>query len=162
MKLCFITLGGLVVIALVAAGCGGGGDAGGGERQTNSKTLTKAEFVRRADKICEQVDETQKAAFRNYFAKHPEAVESESLNRELVSVIGLPPLRTEVSQLDALPAPSGDEKEVQAIIFGLEEAVNKSEEEPDLLVNLKNGAGPFTAVGKLAREYGFKACALPL
>jgi hypothetical protein len=162
MKLPIRVLFALAALALVVAGCGGDQDEGGSEGSANGEVLTKAEFIKRADEICEQVDETQKAAFRNYTAKHPDAIESQSVNEELVSTIGLPPLDAEARQLDALPVPEGDEPEVQAIVEGLEEAVRKVERNPALLVNLKEGAGPFEAAGKLAGEYGLKACSLPL
>lgn len=149
-----------MLIALAVTGCGGSSDSG--TQVSVEETPSKAEFIQRADRICEEVDETQKAAFRNYIARHPNTIENQSVNEELVTTIGLPPLGAEVRQLDALPVPAGDEKQIQAIIEELDKVVEEAEKNPDLLVNLGNSAGPFATAGKLAREYGLKACAFPL
>jgi hypothetical protein len=163
MKSRFTVLGALVGIALVVTACGVSGDDSSSRASGDSSgTPTKAEFIKRADQICEQVDDTQKAALRSFFANHPNLAETQSVNEELVQVIGVPPLQAEARQWDALPVPAGDEEEIQAIMDGMKEAVEKAEDDPSVLANLKTGAGPFAVVGKLAREYGFKACALPL
>lgn len=146
---------------LVAAGCGGSGDDTASSAAPKA-ALTKAEFIKRADKICEQVDEIQKKAYRNFLSDYPDAEVGQALREDLVLEVGLPPIRSQVKLLDELPVPQGDEKEIKAIVEGMEEAVETAEEVPNLLVNLQSGAGPFTKVGKLAREYGFKACSLPL
>lgn len=154
VKLRLPILGTLLGIALIVGGCGGGDDA-------NTEALTKAKFIQRADRICERTDEVQKDALRSYFAKRPDAVVNRALNEKAVVAVGLPPLRTEAAELDALPVPDGDEAEIEAIVDGLEKAIDESEDDPGPLVN-SNSAGPFTAVGKLASKYGLKACAFPL
>lgn len=148
-------VGGLLLIAAVAGGCGGSGDS------ATAETLTKAEFIKRADAICKRADAVQNKELRSYFAKRSDGNPSRTLNEEAIVKVGLPPLRDEASELDALPAPEGDEEEIQAIVEGIEEAIEKSEKEPGALVS-SNSAGPFTAVGKLASEYGLKVCAFPL
>jgi hypothetical protein len=79
---------------------------------------------------------------------------------KLVLEAALPPVKAEARELGDLPAPSRDEREIEAIITGLEEAVKKGESEPAVMIT--KGPGPFAKLEKLAREYGFKACALPL
>ena len=147
----------LVGIALIAVGCGGSGDDTG-----NTPTLTKAEFIARADRICARTDQEQREALRDFFKERPNAAVNQALNEKVVLEVGLPAIQAETEELDALPMPEGDEEDIQAIIDGLEEAIEKGEDDPGSLVTLKSGAGPFTAVGKLAGEYGFKVCSLPL
>ena len=149
--------GALVGFALLAGGCGGGV----AERSTSSQGLTKAAFIKRADQICERTDKVQNAALQSYIAKQSGGTPNETVNEAAVLVAGLPPIRTEARKIHALLVPAGDEDEIQAIVDGIEEAIKKGEKDPGSLVNSKS-AGPFDAVGKLARDYGFKACALPL
>lgn len=147
---------GLALLALTAvvslAGCGGEGGS--------ADTLTRAQFIAQADRICEQTDKTQTAAIKDFFAESDKTATGQELNEEAVLVAGLPPIRREAKDLAELPAPQGDEEKIEAIVQGIEEAVNAGEEDPGSLV--RGSAGPFAAVGKMAREYGFKACAFPL
>jgi len=158
-----IVLGALLCLAVFVSGCGG---SGGSDTSTDTsskasaKVLTKAAFIKRADQICERTDKVQKAALQGYFAKQPGAA-SQAVSEEAVVAVGLPPIRTEVEEIDALPVPAGDEGRIQAIVDGIEAAIGRGEKDPGSLVNSQS-AGPFDAVGKLARAYGFQACAFPL
>jgi hypothetical protein len=147
----------LMGVVLLAAGCGRSGD----DTSTSTQVLTKEAFIQRADEICERIDEVQRKRMTTYLAKQSKAALSRTVSERAVVAAGLPPLWTEVAEMDALPAPEGDEEEIQAIIEGIEEAIRKGEADPGSLVNSKS-AGPFDDVAKLAREYGFKACAFPL
>ena len=155
MKPGAVILSVIASLALAMMGCGGGGDGSSGE------TLTKAEFIVRADRICFLTDRAQGKAFRAFFAERPGANKDQGLNERAVIVAGLPPIRAEAEELDALPAPEGDEDKIQAIVDGIEEAIEVVEEDPGPLVNAKD-AGPFTEVDKLTGAYGFKACAFVL
>jgi hypothetical protein len=141
--------------ALLPLGCGSGASS-----TQESSAPTKAAFVKQADRICEQTDKTQKAVFNEYFKKHPNAAVSKAVNEEVVS-LSLPAVRAEAKQLQALPAPAGDETEVNAFVKAVEEAVEKGEADPGSMVN-ETAQGPFGEAKKLGQEYGFKACAFPL
>jgi hypothetical protein len=146
----------LLALALLAAGCGGGGGTA-----TATAPLSKAQFIKRGDAICEKTDKTQNSAIRKYTAKHPKGASTKAGQDELITSIGLPPIQQEAEELGALGAPRGDEGKVEAIVNGIEEAVGKAEEEPES-TNKAGAANPFTGVDKLAGEYGFKACAFAL
>jgi hypothetical protein len=145
----------LALLASAAGGCGGGSDP------VSEEPLTKAQFIKRAEAICSGTDKTQKAALRVFFQKHPNATASKAVEEEVVVVVGLPPVRAEIKELAALPAPKGDEEKIQAFIEAIEQAVEKGEADPSTMIR-GEGKGPFAAAGKLARGYGFKACTLPL
>ncbi len=151
----------LIVFALLlplAGGCGGS-DADGSEE--GSAEPTKQEFIEEADALCEQTDQTQKEAQGAFLKKYPDADSSTPWEEKFVAEVGLPPVQDLAEELDELAVPSGDEKDIQVIIDGMEEAVDKGLAEPSTLLE-KNSAGPFTEVFKLAKEYGFDACATPL
>lgn len=155
MKCLAKTLSVFIAIALVVTGCGGGDDG-------SAEAPTKAEFVARADRICERTDQAQREAVKDYFKARPNVAVNQAANEKVVLAVGLPAIKKETEELDALSVPEGDEDEVEAIIDGLEEAIEEGEEDPGGLVSLKAGLGPFAEVGKLADEYGFKACRFPI
>jgi hypothetical protein len=144
---------------LLAAGCGGSDSASSNGSTaatvTTNSDLTKAELIKQGDAICEKTDKVQESGLKAYTKENPKAQSNEAEQSKMVIAVGLPPIQTEVEELAALGAPSGDEDEVTAIVEGIEEAVEKGEDDPGSLLGAKN---PFTAVGKLAAAYGFKAC----
>lgn len=72
--------------------------------------------------------------------------------------MGLPPIQATAEELGELGAPEGDEEQIAAIIEGMEETVEASEEEPmSVIEGTGSGSGgPFDEVNKLAAKYGFK------
>lgn len=146
----------LAAIAAVAslAGCGSGGDG------TASAPLTKAEFIKQGDAICEKADGKQKVELQAYLKEHPAARSSQAGQEKMILEVGAPPIQSEAEELAALEPPADDQDEIGAIVEAIEEAVSKVKEDPS---NLTTGAkGPFAKADKLARAYGFKACAQAL
>jgi hypothetical protein len=81
--------------------------------------------------------------------------------KEDVATLSLPPIRTEADQLEALPAPRDHAAEIEAFIDAVKKGVEEGQGDPGALVS-EGSSGPFAEAKKLGREYGFKACALPL
>jgi hypothetical protein len=149
------------VIALVVSGCGGGSGSSSTSPAvttpvTTASGMTQAEYVKRGDAICDKSDKAQNASLKAMAKKDPKAESTAAGRVKLVVTAGLPPIKIEAQELAALGAPSGDEAEVQAIVDGLNEAIEKSEQNPASVLN--SSANPFTQVDKLAQEYGFKIC----
>jgi len=145
-----------LAIASLAVGCGGGGS-----------TLSKAEFIKQADAICEKADETELGEIGAYFRNHPK--ESKNVRPgapppALVQTVAVPSLLKETDDLEALGAPKGDEETIEAFISGIKAAIKEVEKDPESIEeDLPNGQGKnpsyaFREVNKLAREYGFKQC----
>lgn len=142
-KLIFAVIFSSLALALVAAGCGGSGASG------SAATLTKAEFIRKADAQCDKGNQEQSAAVRAY--------ESPTANEEeLVTKVMLPHIQANAERLGEMEAPSGDKGKVNAVVKGVERAVGKAREDPASL--LKGTSDPFAKASKLAAEYGFKVC----
>jgi hypothetical protein len=143
-----------MVLALVAVGCSSDTSA------TTDHAPTRAAFIKRADAVCERTDGEQKKGQIAFSEEHPKN-STKPLEEEAVLTVGLPPVLEEAEELGELTPPQGDEARVEAIVKGLEEAVKKAEAKPSVLLR-EGSSGPFAEVFKLAREYGFKACATPL
>lgn len=152
-----------VAVIVLISGCGGSSSGSGSSDsgKDEASAPTKAEFLRSAEAICVQTDKVQDSELEDFRNKYPEADSSAEWNEKAVAAAGLPPVLDEAERLDGLTPPSGDEKEIEAIVVGLEEAVQEGMADPGTMLK-KDSAGPFTGVVGLARGYGFKACARPL
>jgi len=142
-------------VAAFAAGCGGGGDS---TATDESVALTKAEFIKQGDAICEQgndqlEDEADEFAEDNDVdTSNPTEEQQEEV---IVTVVG-PALQSQADELSGLGAPEGEEDKVTAIVEALEAGAQELEDDPGSL--LESGAEPLEEANKLATEFGFKTC----
>jgi hypothetical protein len=144
-------LGALALAATAFSGCGGGTDE-------TVVVLSKAEYVKRSDLICQKgrdnrdaaVDEATKGLSKN--SGFPEGKELE----ELVDGT-MPVLRTMAEELEAIAPPEGDEDLVAPVAAGFLEYADFAEENPEEAVEK---AGPMLEEARqAARAYGMKICA---
>jgi len=136
---------------MVTAGCGGG---------SSSHSLTKAEFLRKGDALCKKINDGRSAAIQIAFAKarkQGRLPAAKKVTEEIYVSALLAPLEQEADELSELGVPKGEEDEENAIVEGLEKAIEKSKKNPDRA--FRPNADPFSKVAKRAKEYGFEVCA---
>jgi hypothetical protein len=140
----------LIAIALIVAGCGGGGS------DSSTAALTKAEYLKQANAICKKGQQEREAAV-NELAEEvkPGADVGELPKAGLVKAI-IDPLGNMVDELAALPAPEGDEEQVEEIVEAYEKPVEEIEEEE----NAAFQGGLFQEADKKALKYGIEDCSL--
>jgi hypothetical protein len=145
---------GSLAIALIVAGCGGSGD---GEVSTSS--LSKAEFIKKADAACTRGNKRVEADFATFIKKthfqlseNPTKAEVDSLLHTVV----IPAVEREVAEIRALGAPSGDEERIEAILVAVEEGIETAEKNPKIA--LENTSIAFGIAQRLAKEYGLQVC----
>jgi hypothetical protein len=149
LKRILIFLAPAILIASLLVGCGGG-DA----------TLSRAEFIKKADAICKKTDKAQVGEAVGYQKAHTKelaTVSREAGLKKLILAILLPSVSKEAKEIEALGAPSGGEKTVQEFISAMEQGVKQAEKEPTSVEDLAKG--PFSKADTLAREYGLQECA---
>ncbi len=138
-------------LALLATGCGGGDD---------DDTVTKAEFIKRADKICQKVDGTQVGEFQAYTQKRLATLNRLSFNEreeKLAAAVYVPSMKEEIKELEALEVPPGEEQKVDEVFAEMNAALKVFAKDPTSY--LEGGpSDPFNKTAKLAREYGFISC----
>jgi hypothetical protein len=135
---------------VLIAGCG-----------SSDATLSKSEFIAKADAACKKADKTQAgeaAAYQRVHAKEFASLSEEERIEKLIDVVLLPSIKREAEGIEALPPPSDDEQKVQGIVKGIEKAIKEAEKDPGSVETSTGSGGPFHDVDKLAREYGFKEC----
>jgi hypothetical protein len=156
----------LLVAALAAvvsvAGCGSS-DSSGVTVQTGS--LSKAEFVKKADAICEAARTALVAKFFNFLKTHQAAASGQNaqskaaLLGEAVDSAVTPNVEKEIDQISTLGAPGDYASEVASFLDVLQEQLEKLQEDPN---QLAISATPFKQAGSAAGKAGMSGCAQSL
>lgn len=176
------TMLGFMVASLVvaAAGCGGSdvsgstGGASGEPTPTASSSpaavnaiapssLSKAEFVKRANGICGRRRGDWRRGFK-YFVQERQPGGGRTRGEavvEAVKVIEAPTVRIQTEEIRDLGAPPGGRKQVEELVLAFEGA----EEAALRLSSMKGKAAVdrlYIWAGQLAKRYGLDECASPL
>lgn len=140
-------------LALALAGCGDDGD---------SETLTKAQFVKRADAICQKAEDKQVAGVEKFQSENSgsQAPRGRAAEEQLVVAVGIPPLSAEADELKELPLPETGVEQAEAVVDAIGKAVKAIEEEPTRLLGA-GGKNYFEEAEELARKYGLEVCGSP-
>jgi len=149
-----------LVAGLVLAGCGGGSSSSttgaSGTSGAQGAALSKSEFVAKGNAICAQGNQEIQAAGQKAFPKGQQPTQADEENFATDTVI--PSIQEQIDGIDALPAPSGDEDQVQAIVDAAQSALDKAKQDPSLLTGQAQGGDPFAQANKLADAYGLTKC----
>jgi hypothetical protein len=139
-----------LVAALAVAGCGGG------DSTTATTELSKSEFLAQGNSICKRGDRDIDRAAKKVFTEGEPP--SKAKQEKFVTDSVIPNIADEIRAIDALPAPSGDEEQVQAIVDAAQGALDKVKKDPSLLTDEGQASDPFTRANKLADDYGLTKC----
>lgn len=141
----------------IAAGCGGGDDS----TTATGAPLSKDAFLAQANAICKKGNQSINQAGQQFFKglglKQGEQPTSEQI-QQFATDTAIPNIQAQITGIEALPAPSGDEDQVTAITDSAQEAVDKLKADPSLLSD-NTATDPFADVDKLAKQYGLNECA---
>lgn len=146
---------GLATVVAVA-GCGGSG--GSSAADTTTATISKAEFIKKADAICTNGQKRSQSEFTafaeenpNPKAKEPTAAEWSEIGTQIL----VPALRRQLDEIRQLGSPAKDEAQIEEFLDQTEEAIEKLEEEPE---TAKSPAKLLADAHKTIKGYGFKVC----
>ena len=145
-----IVIRSLAGLALVAALLGINA-CGSGESDTSTTVLTKSQFVKQGNAVCEH-------GLKEVVAATPSAKQVEGMDKgELEEMIrGLvPPFETMIDELQELPAPEADQAKIAKILVSFEEALDIMDSEPDRSLA---GEYVFTKATEPASKYGLVEC----
>jgi hypothetical protein len=138
-----LTLTAVLTLGVIAAGCGDSGD------DSSTSNITKAEFIAKADAICKQGNqEIESAAKQQFGGGRPSGPEVSQFITEQV----IPNTQSQVDQIRALGAPSGDEDQINKMLDTVEADVEKAKAAGDI------NDQTFAEGNALARQYGLKVC----
>lgn len=141
----------LGVLAMVAlSGCGTGESA--------PMPLARAQFIKRADEICERADQRFQELFDDYLHENGIGLPPERTLAQwsgIVENVLAPTIEGEVERIRALGAPRGDSKRIEAILDAVEEGLGKVRENPTVEADTE---AQFAKSKRLADAYGLTVC----
>jgi hypothetical protein len=130
---------------LVAAGCGGSDD----NSTTTAASLTKPEWIAKADSICKQgSQEINQAASQQFGNQKPTEAQVQQFAKDNL----VPQIQSEVDSIRALGAPSGDEDQVNKLLDTVQADIDKAK----AAATIENSS--FADGNALANQYGLKVC----
>lgn len=160
MLLVLVLVGAAGTLTLLAAGCGSSGDS-------EERTLTKKQFVRLTEGFCNREFRAEERDMEAFADEHGllfgggEPWEQEVFNEAVVFDY----VRDKIAYFKSLPAPEGDEREVQGMIRSFEDGLEKSEEVPAALAEPRPGKkplpNPFEESYRTTSQYGPWLCGQP-
>jgi ABC-type lipoprotein release transport system permease subunit len=144
MRIPVLLLGSVLAVGLIGAGCGGGDDD-----SDTTTSLTKADWIAKADAICQQGNqEINQAAEQQFGNQKPTA----AAVQQFATGTALPNTQTQVDKIRALGAPSGDEDQVNEILNTVQADIDKAKSAGDI------EDSTFADGNALAKQYGLKVC----
>jgi hypothetical protein len=143
-----------LIAAAALAGCGGEEETTTGFSEP--PPLTKAEFLREADRICFATEAQIEAAADDLAAGGDDPPPAEV--RRVVEDFVVPRLRTEVDTIRLLDSPPADEARIERILEATERGADALEADP--LRVLDGIPPPLREAERLARAYGSEQCGL--
>jgi hypothetical protein len=155
----FLLAAALSAALLFATGCG---SSGSDEVTVQAGSLSKAEFIRKADEICKAARTEFLAKFTGLVKAHQSVAngddvqKKEELIAELVDTILTPNIEGQVVKISKLGAPSGYAPEATTFLNALQERLDKAKEDP---AGISATSFPFKKAEDTARRVGMYGCA---
>jgi hypothetical protein len=144
-----------LIIAGTTAGCGGGDSDSSAEKPAS---ISKAEFVARANAICSKGEKKQETEFDAYVRKHnlEERRPTDAQQAEMVEDIFAPNVQGQIDAVSALGAPKGEEQQVSSALQISQETLDRVKADPGLFFGNED---LFAAAGKQLHALGLVQCA---
>ncbi|HEX7244820.1 MAG TPA: hypothetical protein VF245_04550 [Solirubrobacterales bacterium] len=146
-------LAGVLAAAVVMVGCGGGDS----DTAVAESSISKPEYVKKAEAICKEGSEELEADFAAFVRQVGNAKPSDALYTKLFEEVVEPNLSAELEALRELDAPEGDAGKVEEVLAAREESIAVAEGEPKAII--QDTEKVFGNSSKTAKAYGLKACA---
>ncbi len=135
-----------LIVGLVV-GCGGSNST-----TTSTAALSKSAYLAKANAICNAGNEKQQAG-QKALGKNP----SQAQLMTYVTGTQVPNIQSQIDQIKALGAPSGDQAVVNKYLATAQADLNRVKSDPSLIYSGKSD--PFADFAAIAHPYGLTACA---
>lgn len=159
----------LALGAVLLGGCGADGGNTLAKRETagavavETGSLSKAQFVNRADAICDEGKNRLDKAFASYGQREvltpssSDAEKAEWAEKLLSNVLG-PEWEGEIEEIGSLGAPTPDQSEIASFLAKFQRNLHQLEAHPVSFFE----QSPFSETTQAARAYGLDGCAKSL
>ncbi len=150
---------GAVGLVLLSAGCSdeeSSGESAGNEIVVEVGSLTKSQFLKRANAICQETQTNMRNRFFAYLRDAEVTLQNQDAQLDKVmQTIIVPSYEQQIDQIRSLGAPSGDEDEISAFLNAEQKGVEKGEERPAKFIQ---DSLLLSKATKLAVAYGLDKC----
>lgn len=137
------------LLMLLGVGCGGG------DAEPAVDPLTKPQFMKQANAICEKELREKDEAVQQAFSKAAKAGQpSQRALEGIVSRVVLPSFEKTTNELAELTPPAKEADTVEGILRKFKEVLKETEEDPGRMLT----ADPFIPASEAAKAYGLTAC----
>jgi hypothetical protein len=152
-------IAGALAVALIAAGCGGGSDNSSSDSSSSGGTLSRDEFVAKANTFCRDAQTKLSKIQSDIQAKvQGDPSQVQSVVEGSISQI-VPIVRSTVDQIAALDAPSELKPTLDEFKTKTDDALDQVEADPAKAIqDASSGNSPFTSLQSLATNLGLKDC----
>jgi acetylornithine deacetylase/succinyl-diaminopimelate desuccinylase-like protein len=150
-------LAAILAALLLAGGCGGSSDSKDVTVQTGS--LSKAEFIAKANAICKAARTKFTVRYSQFIKQHKaltNKAQQEAALREAIESIITPNIEGEITHISQLGAPKAYSAEVASFLNSLQERLEEGQDDPTKLIATPY---PFKAAEDIAGKAGLKVCA---
>lgn len=148
----------IIAALLLAAGCGSD-SSGDSEVTVQTGSLSKAEFIKKADAICEAARTEFLTKFTAFFKAHESDLgdkqKEEAFFSEMLETILGPNIEGEVEQMSTLGAPKAYAAEVASFLNALQKRIDEAHEDP---TGLTGTPYPFKKAEDAAAKVGMQGC----
>lgn len=163
-----ILLPAALAAAAITVGCGDedSGASAGGNADITTSSLSKEQFIERANDLCKRRNEQLSDEIAAYIRKNQKEIQGASPLEASSSLaeLALSAFQETIDTLRELGAPDGDEDELAALLAEMQRGVDTLERR---LPKQATGLDPdaeffqvFNSSAAMARRYGIEACAL--
>jgi hypothetical protein len=155
-----LLIAGVLTAGLIVAGCGGGGDSSSSSSSSSSGgTLTKDEFVAKANTVCRDAQSKLTKIQTDIRAKaQADPSQVQSVIEGSISQI-VPVVRSTVDQIAALGAPSDLKPKIDEFKTKTDAALDQIQADPaKALQDASSGSSPFAGLQGLATDIGLTDC----
>ncbi|HEY7950241.1 MAG TPA: hypothetical protein VID51_05340 [Solirubrobacterales bacterium] len=155
---------------LLAAGCGDSdddsatGSSGGSTEEITVDTgsLSKAAFIKKVEPICRRATEKFQTQLGKVFEEsgdNPRKPTETPLEFEFYEDDFAKIYQTQIDEISALGAPSGDEQEIAAYLEAVQKGIDEAVEDPEAFnTAFLEAQGNFKETPPLTAAYGLRGC----
>lgn len=135
----------MVVLALLASGCGGEGET------TAEPTITKAALLKKGNAFCEKTNEELTAAFTPFIEEH----RSDDVQFAIENVI--PMRRAQVKYLRSIGPPAEGTEQFEKLLVAMEEGIARAKRDPHSMLEAEEHFA-FSRAFDIGLEFGLEKC----
>jgi hypothetical protein len=147
-----------VATLLLVAGCGGS-SSGGDTVTVQAGSLSKDQFIERADAICEATRNEIVAKYSGFWQKNKSSIgnpdKEEALFPDFLESVLAPGIEKEIKQISEIGAPKAYKAEVTAVLTAFQEKLDEVRADPTIL---KQELYPFQKAATAAERAGMTGC----